>query len=499
VSGLTLDALLEQSGSGPVDVLARVADRWEAVEVEPDERSLVPAVTPALAVLVAARAAESWKLDAMLRRIRDLGYTGVALPSETPITAGTAALSLRIGLTLLRAHRPTALARACWELTTGGDALKLVLVRKVAQTIQYSARDIGDQLSHLAANIGHGVALIAPHGVIQQAGGPLDAALIDRIDFDAWVDLLEAPGGCVASVRVDSRGTQRLRLALHGTALNLVQLGALAAAAEIAMPAVAARLLIDEVDDMNDASRSSSLLSELLDPATAHDSELDRRVAERGWQTSGWHLGFRVQVRGRTDPLELLRLLRPGLSVLPVAAHATTRGAGVAGWLAFSSAPTRQELSQAIAALRRLHDEALLQLSIATGIGTLQRGLSGLAETIQEATDAARLAADRSGAGWFLHVDRLGLEQLLLASTGSDAFQAAARGLLGALRPADRRTLAAYLDHESSMAATANDLGIHRNTVAQRIARAESALGMDLSDPEVRLALRLALRAAGRG
>ena len=134
MSGLTLDALLEQSGSGPVDVLARVADRWEAVEVEPDERSLVPAVTPALAVLVAARAAESWKLDAMLRRIRDLGYTGVALPSETPITAGTAALSLRIGLTLLRAHRPTALARACWELTTGGDALMLVLVRKVAQT-----------------------------------------------------------------------------------------------------------------------------------------------------------------------------------------------------------------------------------------------------------------------------------------------------------------------------------------------------------------------------
>lgn len=496
MSGLELEALLEHPERGELDVIARVTDSWAAVAVEPDERSLEPVEAPVLAVLIAARAPSSWQLDAMLRRIRDRGYTGLAMPAEVAVSAGTAGLATRLGLTLLRSHRPTALARACWELTVGGDALKLAMIRKVAQTIQYSARDIGDQLGHLAANLGHGVALIAPHGVIHQAGPPLAPDLIERVDFGSWVGHLQDPLGSVASVRVDSKGSQRLRLAFHGRSLSLPQLVALAAAAEIAMPAVAARLLIDEVADMNAASRSSSLLSELLDPAAAHDAGLDRRVVERGWRTSGWHVGFSAQARGRTEPLELLRLLRPWLAELPVSAHAATRGAGVAGWLTFSHAPTRQELAHAVDQLRRLHDRALLHLAVATGVGSLQRDLAGLAHTIQEATDAARLAADRSAAGWFLHVDRLGIEQLLLAWTGSDAFHAAAQGMLDALRPEDRRTLAAYLDHESSLVATAGRLGIHRNTVAQRVARAESSLGMDLRDAEVRLAVRLALRAA---
>ncbi|MGC5076303.1 PucR family transcriptional regulator [Agrococcus sp. DT81.2] len=499
MSGLELDALLEQPGCGEIEVIARVGDAWESVAVEPDERTLEIVDVPVLAVLIAARSPSSWQLDAMLRRIRDRGYTGLALPAEVEVSSGTAALATRLGLTLLRSNRPTALARACWELTVGGDALKLAMIRKVAQTIQYAANGVGDQLRHLAANIGYGVALIAPHGVIHQAGPALAPALIERIDFESWVGHLQDPLGSVASVRVDSKGSQRLRLAFHGKALSMSQLFALAAAAEIAMPAVAARLLIDEVADMNDASRSSSLLSELLDPAAAYDTELDRRVVERGWQASGWHLGFSAQARGRTEPLELLRLLQPWLTELPVPAHAATRGAGVAGWVTFSHAPTRQDLARTVDHVRRLHDRALLHLAIATGVGTLQRDLPGLAQTIQEATDAARLAADRSAAGWFLHVDRLGVEQLLLAWTGSDAFRSAADGMLDALRPEDRRTLEAYLDRESSLAATAGDLGIHRNTVAQRVARAESVLGMDLHDSEVRLAVRLALRASQGG
>jgi len=43
-------------------------------------------------------------------------------------------------------------------------------------------------------------------------------------------------------------------------------------------------------------------------------------------------------------------------------------------------------------------------------------------------------------------------------------------------------------------------LGVHRNTVSDRIARVERLLGVDLSDPETRLALHLATRArAGDG
>lgn len=496
---LRLDELLEQPTNATIDVIVRAGDIWGRVEVEPDEATLERVDTPSLAVLVTNRTTTVWQLDAMLRRVRDLGYTGIALPGDVPLSAGTAAVATRIGLTVLQTDRPILLAQTCWELATGSEALKLALVRKVAQTIQYSARDLRDQLRHLASGIGHGVALVDPHGVLQQAGPPLDPALVERISFDAWVDRLQDPRGCAASVRVDSKGADRLRLVFHGSSLSLPQLSALAVAAEIAMPAVAARMLIDEVAEMNDASRSSSLLSELLDPFAAHDSELDRRVAERGWRTEGWHVGFSAQPRGAAEPLELLRLLQPALGSLPVAAHATIRGPGVSGWLSFPHAPTRAELQRAVDALQRLHDDALRQLAIATGVGSLQRGVHGFAQTIQEGMDAARLAIDRSAARWFLHVDRLGVEQLLLAWTGSDAFLPAARGMLAPLRSADRRTLAAYLDHESSLARTASALGIHRNTVGQRIARAESVLGMDLSDPEARLALQLAIRATDTG
>ncbi|MGH3705720.1 MAG: helix-turn-helix domain-containing protein [Agromyces sp.] len=45
------------------------------------------------------------------------------------------------------------------------------------------------------------------------------------------------------------------------------------------------------------------------------------------------------------------------------------------------------------------------------------------------------------------------------------------------------------------MAATAAALGLHRNTVSTRIQRAQELLGVDMTDPEARLALHLACRA----
>ena len=62
----------------------------------------------------------------------------------------------------------------------------------------------------------------------------------------------------MASVRVDSAGRSGLRLAVFGQGFGEVQLGALAMAAEVMMPAVAARILIDEVAEVNDAAVSAA-------------------------------------------------------------------------------------------------------------------------------------------------------------------------------------------------------------------------------------------------
>lgn len=54
-------------------------------------------------------------------------------------------------------------------------------------------------------------------------------------------------------------------------------------------------------------------------------------------------------------------------------------------------------------------------------------------------------------------------------------------------------TLRAILDH-GEIAAAAAALGVHRNTVAYRIARIQDLTGWDLMDPDLRLALAVALR-----
>lgn len=170
----------------------------------------------------------------------------------------------------------------------------------------------------------------------------------------------------------------------------------------------------------------------------------------------------------------------------------------MSGWLSFVEAPDPRQIEQYIGVLRELHLRIRRSFNVATGIGSVQGGTAGLTTTLREAADAARIATDRSGTGWFVRVDGLGVEQLLLAWTGSDTFLPAAEALLAPLSKGGSElftTLAGYLDHESGIAATAAALGLHRNTVALRVQRAQELLAIDLSDPEVRLALHLACRA----
>lgn len=148
--------------------------------------------------------------------------------------------------------------------------------------------------------------------------------------------------------------------------------------------------------------------------------------------------------------------------------------------------------------LLNLHQTALASFRVATGVGSVQQGPLGLSVTLGEARDAARLASDRERSGWFVHIDRLGLGQLLLSWTTGDTLTRAADSLLAPLNEVERETLAVYLDEESSIVATGKRLGLHRNTVTARVHRIQATLRADLSDPETRLALHVAARASTR-
>jgi purine catabolism regulator len=122
----------------------------------------------------------------------------------------------------------------------------------------------------------------------------------------------------------------------------------------------------------------------------------------------------------------------------------------------------------------------------------------GLATTLDEAFDASRVAEGLASSGYFLRVDDLRADQLMLAWTRGDAFGPAAASLLSPLLQRDQsliRTLSAYLDNGAAVQSTAEQLGVHRNTVTSHVQRIQALLNVDLRDPDTRLSLQLACRA----
>jgi purine catabolism regulator len=491
---LSLRSLLSHPDTGELAVLNANDAVWRAVVTEVREADLPDHCEDSLAILIDPAPAASWQLDALLRRVHDRGFTGLALAGES-VDERAGSLGARLGLAVIRTSQPTRMARACWELTEAQNALTVWTVQRVVRSIEYQALGLGDLLRHVSSNLGQSVALIGRDGVLRAAGDPPSRELLRGISFDArWLDEVGSGAEFGVSVPVPSPARQELRVLLHGRDASRAQKNAFGTAVEVIMPMVAARLLVDQVDEVADISRSSGLLGDFLE-SRSPDPALERRMQARGWATAGHHLGFRMTGRSRVDQLELLGLVVRELGKLQLDTHATIHSGAVTGWLTFPVVPDQSTVTRQVRALHRLHRAVSQHFGIATGVGALGSGATGLRESIGQATDAARLAADRERTGWFLQLDSLGLEQLMLSVAGGDSFARAAASLLEPLSAGEQQTLAEYLEHESSLAQTADALGLHRNTVSQRIQRIQEVLGVDLRDAEARLALQLACRA----
>ena len=139
-------------------------------------------------------------------------------------------------------------------------------------------------------------------------------------------------------------------------------------------------------------------------------------------------------------------------------------------------------------------------LHVHAGIGRPYLDLNGLRRSLTEAHEAALIAnarfGGRSGAA---HIDQLGVQRVLMGWFGSDDFARYARFILQPVLDVDAdhellRTLEVYLDASCSTTEAAQVLGLHRNTVANRMRRIADLLGVALDDAENRLSLQLACR-----
>jgi hypothetical protein len=162
------------------------------------------------------------------------------------------------------------------------------------------------------------------------------------------------------------------------------------------------------------------------------------------------------------------------------------------GWISWQNSPDGDDL----AAIRRsigIVTPAARSHALVLGVGGAHRGIPGLLRSITEARLAAYVARD-SGPGsvrWFAQV---GARAALAWLPRGQIAEVADLCLADLMAARDRGTIVdtvlAVLDSGGSLSKAAARLGVHRNTVLSRVARAKE-LGLAFDDPAHRLALHV--------
>jgi len=147
----------------------------------------------------------------------------------------------------------------------------------------------------------------------------------------------------------------------------------------------------------------------------------------------------------------------------------------------------------------------LLPRGVHLALGLPQRGTDGFCRTHQEALRARRIVDLGHGRQGAVGFDSLALDALLTADL-DEAIRFVDRELGNLIDGSEARrrivvTLDTFLSESSNLARTSRLLGVHENTVAYRLHRAEELLGRPLGDRplELQSALRLARLLAKSG
>jgi hypothetical protein len=167
---------------------------------------------------------------------------------------------------------------------------------------------------------------------------------------------------------------------------------------------------------------------------------------------------------------------------MPSGAHALW------AWVATPAPPDRAVLVDAVATWPR----------IAVAIGRPAKGIEGFRRSHREAVKAQQTAAEALAQRPLTLYEDVELISMLRADPEAmQAFVASELDpALGAAKGSARvlETALAFLRANGNASATAQQLGIHRNTVRNRLTRAEELLGQPIEPPNVRLQLALALQ-----
>jgi hypothetical protein len=361
-------------------------------------------------------------------------------------------------------------------------------------------------------------------------------AMLDDV-FDGHTSLVGSEGGLVAGAAIEPPLTERDRIAVQigssaGAVQRLIQpivlvsgeppsfwlvlsrrsptqmwAEAAAAVLQIVASYFAVRLISERLANEQDARFRLGLLHAIIAASDQPEATLLHRISLLGWEVDGWSTAVHISVSGEMDQLRLLSLtgeLAKILSEVGLRGPLIERPDGWTTWLsdkrepsASSFMPTTNNVRDAL----RRFCSGRPTIRVYAGVGRPYAKLSGLRKSLAEAHEASTIAHAGGGRTATQHIDELGIERILFGWYASPDFADFASILLGPLLRTDRNdellhTLETFLDNESSPSVTAEVLGIHRNTVLNRMDRIRERLSVDLEQPDQRLAVQLGCRVA---
>lgn len=266
---------------------------------------------------------------------------------------------------------------------------------------------------------------------------------------------------------------------------------------------------------LSTASRAA-LLAELIAGSPEEAGPLLRRASRTGLKVDGWHTALHIEldnvieVTGGDELARYDTLGEAGRLALQTVNETSRRwdradaGAAIALFRSDEAEPlasTSRTVAQAAEAVMKKLALQFPALRLYCGVGGSYRGLEGLQTTATEARAGAAAAHAARRTMQPVAFRNLGLRRSLLQWYAMGSSRVLVERLLAPLEelgPKGKeqalRTLQAHLEHPGSVADAARALGVHRNTLNNRVKRLFDVLDLDQDNADHRLLLQLACR-----
>ncbi|TMB47840.1 MAG: GAF domain-containing protein [Chloroflexi bacterium] len=316
---------------------------------------------------------------------------------------------------------------------------------------------------------------------------------LDVVPVRAGAEMLGMLAVGVEENTVDSDG--RRRALEHGSTVLALEMSKDRAAAEVER-----RLRGDLVEEL----LAGGLDSDEAERLARQAERLGRRLPQRAWvivlEPDDDKTEAALAARGQQDRLDtalsgLIRSRLPGALTLVRSSSAVFL---VPDELATDLAGVEKIASQ----IQTAAAPVMKPGTASVGIGNIANGVGELARSHIESRQALRLTRRAGGRAKVASYRSLGAFRLLLEVQSPDALRRFVNELLGPLlQYAQSRdtplleTLEALSASRWIRRAAARQLRIHINSMTYRVERIESLTGLQLDDPETRVAISIALRA----